>query len=342
LDSYTRALVSAIRHWVGTQDVQAEVPLTSVSFHTEPETGCAEHVQLYETPSTELIDLLELDMAARLGISPDDRDDHNRVVFAGLRLRHLLSPPSWRRSGKPATQPAEAVESLLLIRDLMARLCDIAEDVVGIVGTELEDGRLIQPPDNNVSSELARLSNDLSVGLQSVDTSLVELARAVNSLQRTAVSRLPPVGSGITPDVNLVVLARLGGWTGRYHVRVYLRGSSPVVILGELTDNGAQVITNGVERLARVVSEYIPAARGDVVWLQYAPAESMSCHRDIEDQFDRVRFKAPDFQSPDWSGMSPEDVAQLIGGAPERWHVSDYTSKALQRRGVRVVDLTSD
>lgn len=92
-----------------------------------------------------------------------------------------------------------------------------------------------------------------------------------------------------------------------------------VVILTELPDNTGTSVTNYIENLADLLcGTNHELKRTDTIWIEH-----YSAREEHEETFDLVSFKIlhnGKFESPRWTRISREKVAELIG--------KEYTPKA--------------
>ena len=100
-------------------------------------------VTLYETQCAELEDLLRDDTDARVADVPPDTEPLSVIRYLGLRLNHLLNPPSWRSMpARGVRDPEDAAEGLLLMLQLIRATSSAAQDVLMAITQDYRDGRL--------------------------------------------------------------------------------------------------------------------------------------------------------------------------------------------------------
>ena len=340
MDYTARRLARALRAWVGTHDVLSEYPLVSVAVAAGSGTEDSVVVQAYETPPDDLIKLLEQDSAARLGANPDAGGAYDSLVFHSLRLRHLMASGVALADHRDPAVVETATEALVSLSELVREVVVLVKDVRDPMIENLEAG-LLRPGTSTNKEQLGDvLHRPMSSGDDLV-ADLLSMAAAVASL-REVDPELNELQPRLVPNEEFVLEAALSGRgaIGRYHVRVFRPPTHrTTVVLGQLTDNGAQSVTNGVEHLARFVAalELERAELATARWVQYDPAPAFAAPS-RQDDFTSVEFEQPEqLSGPSWQHLDPMRLQEDLQGGVQRYMAREYNSITLRRRGVRLV-----
>ncbi|MEV6283962.1 hypothetical protein [Kribbella sp. NPDC051770] len=325
MSDYLRDVFDAFRCWVDSLDqgsagaVAAELVVQDPG-HERPGLG----LRLRELVGEELAYVVRADASARVGGAPVARDGRpdagEELRHAAARLDQLTSVSAFASGGIDRGWPADAAAALQEASRVSASLARVVAYATEPVLANLEGGVVVGPEGQRGAAEsAAALLGEAAVLLDELSRQVAKLTIASGAGQ----------ADGPTLDTEIVLQWRMPGMANesRFHVRVFRpSGRPPVVVIGELSDNRSQSITNSVGEVAAVVAEYVlgGAACDAYEWVQ------------IEGQIQRVRFDVP-YGRPRWLPQTHSELEQLAGGPVRDWHASGYTVAAMAERGITVL-----
>ncbi|MEV4262479.1 hypothetical protein [Kribbella sp. NPDC049584] len=316
-------------------------------------------LQLRELVSSELRYVLCTDASARAGGDPVTRDQqYGAKPDAGEELRHAaarldqltsISELSW--GGVDRGWPADAATALHEASRVSELLADLVRYATGPVLDNLDHGSVVALPPagtKDVPNQPAlaachRETIETIAGLLGeVAAKLEDLSGQVSYLQHTT-NAVPGASQydGPTLATEVVLEWRMLGMVNesRFHVRVFRpSGELPVVVMGDMSDNHSQSITNAVEEVAAVVAAELlgGAAHDSLRWVQVSPPGRFRGPHSDSGVIQAVRFEKP-YRRPHWQQLTHGELEQLAGGAVRIWHASDYTVAAMTKRGIPIL-----
>ncbi|WP_344210634.1 hypothetical protein [Kribbella sancticallisti] len=352
-----RELFDAVRAWVGSlDDGSAGVAVTDLVLrdpcHEEP----ALKLQLRELVSDELRYVLCTDASARAGGAPVARDHQygakpdagEELRHAAARLDHLTSVSEFSSGGVERGWPADAASALFEASRVSELLAGLIPYAIEPVLDNLDRGSVVAPSPagakslSNQPAYQRGMAEMIAALLGEAAVKLEELSGQIANLQHT-VNAVAGAGhkDGSTLDSEVVLEWRLPGMVNesRFHVRVFRpSGRLPVVVIGDLSDNHSQSITNVVHEVAAVVTEYVlgGGTQDAYQWVQVDPPGKF---QDADADFgviQAVSFEEP-YGRPRWRRQTHEELEQLAGGAVRGWHASNYTVAVMINRGIPIL-----
>ena len=308
------SLGAVLARWGHSRGMRGENPLVHVALRYPSAASTEASAVLYEHAATDLRELLELDLAARLGDRLPAADAADLLVLAALRYRYLKSTQ--------VTDRPEADHPRLDSRlaGTLRRLLSAAEEVVAEYGVAW-----------SASSATAELTS-----------------RERASLPPRAT--VPAVHDSATLADQFLLTCVPGRFAIAVHVRVFRPAERPpVVVVGELTDyHSPGLIEEPDAYLADLRGRLPELAEERPRWIHFLPAEYLIFSRRNLDTFDAEyeAVRAAEVREIHLDGdtvrelrpMTPAQLDALVDGSVRRWHGADYHAAGLTAWGVRTVD----
>jgi hypothetical protein len=356
-----RELSDAVRAWVGSLDQGgAGTAVTDLALRDPRDEEPALRLQLRELVSDELRYVLFTDASARAGGAPVTRDRYGARPDAGEELRHaaarldhLTSISDLSPEGVERGWPADAASALHEASRVSELLAGLIPSAIEPVLDNLDRGSVV-PSSPAGARCLAGQAGYQKGTVEAIAALLGEAAVKLEELSRRVVNLQHTIGSvtgdgqkdGPTLDAEVVLEWRMPGMANesRFHVRVFRpSGKLPVVVIGDMSDNHSQSITNVVVDVAAVVTEHLLGGgpQNSYQWVQVDPPGKFPSADADFGVIQAVSFEDR-HGGPRWRRQTHEGLELLAGGAVRRWHSSDYNVAVMSNRGVPILHPGTD